>query len=716
MYDSNAFHSLFLFFFNRLQAQRPENTVMQALESLNDSQVNDFLSGKTPLNLSMRLGDHMMLIQLQLSTVNPTNSTGSSSSSSSTSTSATASASSAANGQQQRVPVKSTTCTKTNRDKYRIHTNPPHHCLSSRSASSLPATPSTSHHHHHHHHHHSASATSTPKRELVLTNVDEKTPSTVVSSPVKTNTLNDIPMTSTPDPISAKLTSCLCKRFDANSNAGCKTDCQSSRSARSSSSLLRRTLNNPIARTHSGHHHHHHHRHCSASASTLRRSQSSDNVRLMDTDDSNRETPQNKIEVIDTAAGGSIIDPEANSDTLAEASRNLTKTLQKLSKEVLHNKVDVAAIAEAEETTNVRSRASTSGATSSSTSTNATSNQVASNSSIGNVSGVGSGAVIESMRNHGRGIYSGTFSGTLNPALQDRYGRPKRDISTVIHILNDLLSATPHYSRGARISFEPAQSSRSIKYVSIFSPCTLPHFTYHTHPLLLSSQSSSKRSSNGSGSSSSSSHSHRDHCSKCVLKSDSKTYVCRRTPGTHSSRHDVDRQKPSSLPSTPVTSAAPSLDCHQCHTRLTSSAPVTPTSTSQSISFNDASFTDESIASSVPSSPEVSVCAPATPLATPTVSNPICVKCSNIEIENSKTKSKLDQLRLVMQQRRERREARKMKAAPYGARIIGATAMGTSSTITSTSNESTNNTSVIQTTIDGPSASSAIVEPVDTLA
>lgn len=41
---------------------------MQALESLNDSQVNDFLSGKSPLNLTMRLGDHMMLIQLQLST------------------------------------------------------------------------------------------------------------------------------------------------------------------------------------------------------------------------------------------------------------------------------------------------------------------------------------------------------------------------------------------------------------------------------------------------------------------------------------------------------------------------------------------------------------------------------------------------------------------------------------------------------------------------
>lgn len=50
-----------------LLTQRPEQSVMQALESLNDGQVNDFLSGKAPLNLTMRLGDHMMLIQLQLS-------------------------------------------------------------------------------------------------------------------------------------------------------------------------------------------------------------------------------------------------------------------------------------------------------------------------------------------------------------------------------------------------------------------------------------------------------------------------------------------------------------------------------------------------------------------------------------------------------------------------------------------------------------------------
>jgi len=46
---------------------RPEQSVLEALESLNDTQVSDFLTGKSPLNLTMRLGEHVMLIQLQLS-------------------------------------------------------------------------------------------------------------------------------------------------------------------------------------------------------------------------------------------------------------------------------------------------------------------------------------------------------------------------------------------------------------------------------------------------------------------------------------------------------------------------------------------------------------------------------------------------------------------------------------------------------------------------
>lgn len=174
----------------------------------------------------------------------------------------------------------------------------------------------------------------------------------------------------------------------------------------------------------------------------------------------NELTVDQPINIIDTTAGNAV---ETISDTLAEASRNLTKTLRKLSKEVFSSKGDASAIAVSEEK---RARPTTSNTTPTNSSS-AGSHQASSSSGTSSaVAGFGSGAVIESMRNHGRGIYSGTFLGTLNPSLQDRYGRPKRDISTVIHIRNDLLSATPHY-----ISFEPAHSSR--KYVSFFK--------YRTH-------------------------------------------------------------------------------------------------------------------------------------------------------------------------------------------------------------------------------------------
>jgi hypothetical protein len=57
------------------------------------------------------------------------------------------------------------------------------------------------------------------------------------------------------------------------------------------------------------------------------------------------------------------------------------------------------------------------------------------------------------MHHHGKGVYSGTFSGTLNPALQDANGQPKRDITTIVHILNDLLCAQfKAYSSSSRPS------------------------------------------------------------------------------------------------------------------------------------------------------------------------------------------------------------------------------------------------------------------------
>lgn len=56
----------------------------------------------------------------------------------------------------------------------------------------------------------------------------------------------------------------------------------------------------------------------------------------------------------------------------------------------------------------------------------------------------------------------------------------------------------------------------------------------------------------------------------------------------------------------------------------------------------------------------------------------------NKELENSKTKEKLDQLRLVMQQKKERREARKLNANPYNGKLNVPT---TQSTLSPTSNQ-----------------------------
>lgn len=464
---------------------------MQALESLNDNQVNDFLSGKTPLNLSMRLGDHMMLIQLQLSTANPKpNEVGSSSS------------------------VPNTTVTSSSR--------------SNRS----------SHHHHHHHHHshriktcvpqpapvaHQSSASrkidvdspqssvplseadihriknhvnsvnnpplpqikaestaqpvdlnknttttavsestksnssSSSYKPLVNTDMEQspiKSLSNLVSGPIKT-TMKNIPTdsnaTTTPtdtsctsstlsDPISAKLTSCLCTRLGGKtSDGGCHdTSCNNKSSSLSTNKYVatkirerRRTIpygSQPIPTS-------------SLKQSLYRKVQP--------------QRPQPQTTYVPNTTTTTPSEPQTNSTmsitdnmALAEASRNLTQTLRKLSKDVFCHKIDHhqhhSHHHAAAEATSERK--------------------------------MGSGAVIESMKNHGKGIYSGTFSGTLNPALQDRYGRPKRDISTVIHILNDLLSATPHYTRGAKFSLEPSLNSSSTMLHTKYRVCNFEQF------------------------------------------------------------------------------------------------------------------------------------------------------------------------------------------------------------------------------------------------
>uniref|UniRef100_A0A3P9HH03 Midnolin n=1 Tax=Oryzias latipes TaxID=8090 RepID=A0A3P9HH03_ORYLA len=77
------------------------------------------------------------------------------------------------------------------------------------------------------------------------------------------------------------------------------------------------------------------------------------------------------------------------------------------------------------------------------------------------------GAIIESFVNHAPGVFSGTFSGTLHPNCQDSNGRPRRDIGTILQILNDLLSATRHY-QGMPPSFT------QLRYQTQFGPSTSP--------------------------------------------------------------------------------------------------------------------------------------------------------------------------------------------------------------------------------------------------
>ncbi|BET02369.1 Midnolin [Nesidiocoris tenuis] len=270
-----------------LLAQRPEQSVMQALESLNDSQVNDFLSGKAPLNLTMRLGDHMMLIQLQLSSVAP-NGAGSSSGSSVKRSNNGGSAS-----------VATTSSIK-----------------SSSSVGSL-SVPQV------------AVAAPAPLRH----------PTAIPSSSGGAN-----PRTST-----AGIVDCSCGGAAGASGA------------------------------------------------------------------SNLSVTSADATAASPATGKPVLDTKA----LVEASRNLTQTLKQLSSEVFTSKSSDLA----EDASSLKRR---------------------------------QGAIIESMHHHGKGVYSGTFSGTLNPALQDRFGRPKRDISTIIHILNDLLCATPQYRAATH---EPAKQS-----------------------------------------------------------------------------------------------------------------------------------------------------------------------------------------------------------------------------------------------------------------
>ena len=46
--------------------QNTEQSIVQAIEGLSDKQIDEFLSGRAPLTLALRVDDHMMFVQLQL--------------------------------------------------------------------------------------------------------------------------------------------------------------------------------------------------------------------------------------------------------------------------------------------------------------------------------------------------------------------------------------------------------------------------------------------------------------------------------------------------------------------------------------------------------------------------------------------------------------------------------------------------------------------------
>ncbi|XP_058443107.1 midnolin homolog [Malaya genurostris] len=664
-----------------LLAQRAENTVMQALESLNDSQVNDFLSGKSPLNLSVRLGDHMMLIQLQLSTLNSSSQSGNRSkahksrtvTASSTNVTHTSNtnliqaSSSRSHGRTalpisfRRIMASDNTIpaaqpivdhvreaqSLTKQEIENIHSIVKNLTENDNStiASIAPAGESILEHN------------SIPK--VTISESPIKSLSNLVSSSVNTSNIppscnNNASPESPPlvcaDPISANLTSCLCRRLDNNDNNSCESNCQTripeQHQPSTSITTLHRTAHNPIARH-------------KAKIQTLRKHTSFDGSALQKSDQemctqsgslsapnspqriSHTQLQQSRShhyqhhnllqqsqlhlnQQAGTSSSQSRVptgDPNnVENPALAEASRNLTQTLRKLSKRVFTNK------------SNDQSQ-----------------------DAAGKISN--SGAVIESMKHHGKGIYSGTFSGTLNPALQDKFGRPKRDISTIIHILNDLLSAAPQCARtGTKIYFEPTQPTPT----TIAPANGVNSGVNTTNP----TSTTSTRSSNNlqttvamapsTLTNNDSSSNRNSFTNPAAIQSPRLVTRCVPTP--------IQTKKfPSSV--TTVTIAGPSAsDCILCKSQNTS-LPSTSSAVYARCNHHQKMI------------PKV-LCKCGHPLtATTTASSNSssnnsyqCQRCAAIsaaELENSKTKSKLDNLRLIMQQKKERREARKQKCAPY---------------------------------------------------
>ncbi|XP_034036169.1 midnolin isoform X2 [Thalassophryne amazonica] len=281
------------------QASRPEQSVMQALESLTETQVSDFLSGRSPLTLALRVGDHMMFVQLQLAAQQ---SGGPQLQHRHLITRGNAETTMGQPTGQPRVPHPH----PHSHHHPHLHTHPnphfsqPHPVPSSPSSPGSPSFPLTSSHH-------------------------QPLPPMYHHLPLSAHCS---PPTPPPPP-------------------------HSPRPSHMPGGLLRSPPHH--------HHHHHHHYHQPSSG-------------------------QPSHEVSQAGPVAPVLCHEANCST------NNPNT---------------------------------------GTSPSARSRKP--------------GAIIESFVNHAPGVFSGTFSGTLHPNCQDSNGRPRRDIGTILQILNDLLSATRHY-------------------------------------------------------------------------------------------------------------------------------------------------------------------------------------------------------------------------------------------------------------------------------
>ncbi|XP_057330338.1 midnolin-B [Microplitis mediator] len=468
-----------------LMGQRPEQSVMQALENLNDSQVNDFLSGKAPLNLTMRLGDQMMLIQLQLSTVTPSSppassvgpSTGVATSSNIAPSPSSPSSSSSSGATSPSSPSPSSLSTSPlspSPSSLSPYENIGSNNIGNTSAMSSTSTSMTS----------SLDSLSTPVHRRLSEHLGRSMRIAKQNGHTPGGTPSLISSLASALHAASCSTTSLSTATTTTNPCGGERDVSPSTSSSSSYSPPLSPSSSRVVwhrkqllhyRHPHYHHHSHHHHHSrkeqtscesvqtstssltsltdpSTSTTTTQDSSSTthctppkkklctmshhqspvDSSRIPDSD-SSLQTPNNSIMSLSTSS--KIAAATLDTRALAEASRNLTQKLKQLSSEE-----------------HARRR---------------------------------QGAIIESMHHHGKGVYSGTFSGTLNPALQDRHGRPKRDISTIIHILNDLLCATPaastsHYRHHHRHSSSRQQSSSTSPSGSTSTPCglTSPNATY----------------------------------------------------------------------------------------------------------------------------------------------------------------------------------------------------------------------------------------------